>query len=297
MNENGVETTTVEETGGFIDDMGVDMSEYMTGGGEDQPDETEIVADEPDEGAETEPAAETKPAEEQKSTGSDGASDGVKIPVKVLGEQRDLTVAEATEYAQKGMDYDRVKGQLHKANEELQELRQFKSNNSDSIAFLEQLARESNMTLEAMIEDVKVGQLMKKEKISREVAVERVRSEKLRQQLERRNEAQRKETEADARRKADISEFLQKFPGVNGKDIPKEVWDKVNGGDTLVHAYEAHVSAKRDAEKDKKIADLERELATLKQNTANKARSTGSQRTGGQESSRDQFLDIFLSDD
>ena len=33
MENNGVDTTTVEETSGTIDAMGVDVSEYMTGGG------------------------------------------------------------------------------------------------------------------------------------------------------------------------------------------------------------------------------------------------------------------------
>lgn len=297
MNDNGVETTTEVEESGFIDDMGVDMSEYMTGGGEDQPEEPDTVADTPAGETNTDPAAEDTTAEEQQPTGGDHALDGVKIPVKWLDQQRELTVAEATEYAQKGMDYDRIRGKLDEANTELETLRQFRAENADSIEFLQQLAKDSNMSLTDMIDEIKAGQLMKKENISRDVAVERVKRQNAERRLSERNTAQQKQDETEAKRKADIAEFLNKFPGVKGTDIPKEVWDKVNGGDSLVRAYEAHMTAKKDAEKDQKIADLEREIAALKQNTANKAKSTGSQRTGGQESARDTFLDAFLSDD
>lgn len=298
MNDNGVETTaTAEETGGFIDAMGVDMSEYMTGGEADQPEEPETVADEPAGEPDADPAAEDTTTEEQQDTGGDGAFDGVKIPVKVLGEEKELTVAEATPFIQKGMDYDRVKAQLHSANTELEQLRQFQSENADNIAFLQQLAQESNKSLSDMIDEIRAGQIVKKEKVSWEVAVERVKAEKMRRQLDSQNTARQQETEAEAKKKADVAEFIRKFPGVTADNIPKEVWDKVNGGDTLVHAYEAHMTAKKDAEKDQKIAELERQIAAMKQNTANKAKSTGSQRTGGQESARDQFLDAFLSDD
>lgn len=297
MNENGVDTTTVEETGGFIDDMGVDMSEYTTGGGEDQPAEPETVADAPAGEAEPDSAAEEQPAGEQSATGGDGALDGVKIPVKWLDRQRDLTVAEATAYAQKGMDYDRIRGKLDEANTELETLRQFRAENGESIEFLQQLAQDSNMSLSDMIDEIKAGQLMKKENISRDVAVERVKRQNVERRLSAKNTEQQQQTAAAARRKADIAAFLSKFPGVTGTDIPKEVWDRVNSGETLVSAYEAHMTAKKDAEKDRKIADLQRELAALKQNAANRQRSTGSQRTGGQEANRDTFLDALLADD
>lgn len=297
MENSGIETTTTVEETGFIDAMGVDMSEYMDDGGENQPAETDPVADAPAGETETDPSAEDAPAEEQQPTGGDGALDGVKIPVKVLGEQRELTVAEATEYAQKGMDYDRVKGQLHSANDELEQLRQFQSENADNIAFLQQLAQESNMSLSDMIDEIRAGQIMRKENVSHDIAIERVKRQNAERSLSAKNASQIQQASAEAKKKADVAEFIRKFPGVTADNIPKEVWDKVNSGDTLVHAYEAHITAKKDAEKDQEIANLKRELAALKQNTANKARSTGSQRTGGQESAKDIFLETFLADD
>ena len=297
MNENGVDTTTVEETSGTIDAMGVDVSEYMTGGGEDHPEQPETVADTPADTPASEAPAEETPAEEQQATGSDGASDGVKIPVKCMGQERELTVAEATEYAQKGMDYDRVKEQLHSANTELEQLRKFQADHAEDIEFLQKLADESHMSLSAMIDEIRASQLMKRENISRDLALERIKREKAERQLDSRNrERQQQDTDA-AKRQADIAAFLQKFPGVSSSDIPREVWEQVRGGETLVHAYEAHTAAKAAQEKDQRIAELERQLAAEKQNSANRQRSTGSQRTGGQEAPKDQFMEYFLSDD
>ena len=296
MENNGVDTTTVEETSGTIDAMGVDVSEYMTGGGEDQPEQPETVADTPADTPDPEAPAEETPAEEQQPTGGDGASDGVKIPVKCMGQERELTVAEATEYAQKGMDYDRVKEQLHSANTELEQLRKFQADHAEDIEFLQKLADESHMSLGAMIDEIRASQLMKRENISRDLALERIKREKAERQLDSRNREQQQDTDA-AKRQADIAAFLQKFPGVNASDIPREVWDRVRGGETLVNAYEAHTAAKAAQEKDQKIAELERQLAAEKQNSANRQRSTGSQRTGGQEAPKDQFMEYFLSDD
>lgn len=297
MENNGVDTTTVEETSGTIDAMGVDVSEYMTGGGEDQPEQPETVADTPADTPASEAPAEETPAGEQQATGGDGASDGVKIPVKCMGQERELTVAEATEYAQKGMDYDRVKEQLHSANTELEQLRKFQADHSEDIEFLQKLADESHMSLSAMIDEIRAGQLAKRENISRDLALERIKRENAERRLDSRNRERQQQDTETAKRASDVSAFLQKFPGVNASDIPREVWDQVRGGETLVNAYQAYTAAKAAQEKDQQIAELQRQLAAERKNSANRQRSTGSQRTGGQEAPKDQFMEYFLSDD
>ena len=64
--------------------------------------------------------------------------------------------------------------------------------------------------------------------------------------------------------RGELEEFLQRFPGVRGEDIPPAVWQAAAQGQNLSLAYSLH-----------RNQDLERRLAALERQRDNRQRSTG----------------------
>ncbi len=84
-----------------------------------------------------------------------------------------------------------------------------------------------------------------------------------------------------AEREADFVRFVEAYPHVNARSIPKSVWRGVIRGESLVAAY-----ARYEAE------TLREENRVLRQTEANRRRSAGSQRgVGAGERRRDAFED------
>ena len=71
--------------------------------------------------------------------------------------------------------------------------------------------------------------------------------------------------EAQQARQRDIQSFYAAYPGVDPKSIPQEVWAEVQAGQTLTNAYTMHENKR-----------LQAEIAAMKQNEKNKAKSPGS---------------------
>ena len=78
--------------------------------------------------------------------------------------------------------------------------------------------------------------------------------------------------EAEERRTADFREFLRLYRDVEVTSIPKEVWDSVARGETLVNSYMRYENAR-----------LKDRLETERRNGENRVKSTGSQRSSGTE--------------
>ena len=88
----------------------------------------------------------------------------------------------------------------------------------------------------------------------------------------------------------DVREFLEEFPDVKPADIDPEVWQEVNRGKTLVSAYRA----RREARLLEENRQLRERLDNETRNASNRRRSIGSQRTSGQDSGRDAFVEALL---
>lgn len=75
-------------------------------------------------------------------------------------------------------------------------------------------------------------------------------------------------------RDEDIAAFREVFPdaAADPASIPKEVWDSVREGRSLVASYAVHAARKANAEREA----LQRELAALRLERENARRSTGS---------------------
>ena len=91
----------------------------------------------------------------------------------------------------------------------------------------------------------------------------------------------------------DVREFLEEFPDVKPADIDPEVWKDVGRGKTLVSAFRARREEKLLAEN----RQLREQLENESRNANNRRRSIGSQRTSGQDSGRDAFVEALLGGD
>lgn len=256
----GAETTVTEES--------AETAETESGAGE-----TETTETEGDANAEQQKEAETAP---------------ISWTIKHMGESKTLAVTDITpELLQKGMDYDRIRGKYDEAKPVMEMFSEFaKSANmsvADYVKFIRTEAKKASGVSEA--EAKRAVELE-----DREAAVAAKEAQQ--------NEAATEKTAQDAKVQADLADFEKAFPTVyaeakkDPKAIPQSVWDDVKTGMSLTAAYSRYALAKANeaiqAEKDK--------AAVAEQVRKNGARSTGSQRSAGNDSKNtDPFLEGFGS--
>ena len=103
------------------------------------------------------------------------------------------------------------------------------------------------------------------------------------------------EAERKAKMDADILAFTKAYPeqAKNPESLPKEVWDAVHKGDTLLNAYRAWENKELRAQLEKEKKDAERRA----QEEKNKARSTGTQSTAGSKSGMSDFDTAWYNGD
>ena len=233
-----------------------------------------------------ETAPESKPEEqdtnaegEQEGSPEEGESEPAEqtIEITFLGDKRQMPVSEAAPLIQKGMNYDHLQERVTRLETEL------KANAVPPE--IEAYAKTCGMTGQALI--AHFGQLARNAGI--EVAA----------------------SGGYMHQKAvdDWKEFMREYPDVNPKtDLPQEVWDGINAGLTPRQAliefkargFEAQLAAKDKeiadaiAEKDKKIAELEKALETERKNNKNAQKAVGSLATSGN-GTDDDFLNAFLN--
>lgn len=219
----------------------------------------------------TEPA-ETEEAEptEVEQPQDDGADQYLEL--KHFDEVKKVTKEEAKELAQKGMDYDRIRGKLNDANSELEKFKQYET-------FLNEIKGDFN-SIEDLMDDTRARLAMDKEGITYEKALEKVKT------VNQPNTATDKEAVLKELRESSIQSFALAHPDLSPNDIPEEVWKDVmvtNNMDASYAKYQA-----------KKLAE---ENAVLKKNAENKARSIGSMKSAGNKSQRDEIDEMWYDDD
>lgn len=96
---------------------------------------------------------ESQNAEEVGADGTDEADNGAseqKFTIKVNKESREVTLSEMTELAQKGADYDRVKGQLTDSRQENETLRGEIEKHRSLLEIMEIISEESKIPMEQL---------------------------------------------------------------------------------------------------------------------------------------------------
>ena len=251
-------------------------------------------------GEEGTPTGEEKPSEQEGEPGEEKPEETKPetFTLKVNKEEKTYSREEMISLAQKGADYDRVKELLEKSRTEQADMKKQYDSQKEAMELLAQIAKDSGSDVSALLENMQISMVQRRDNVSADVAKERV----LRQKAERQAEAlrsQKQEAEkADGRAKREIEEFRKAYPDV---DVTQELIDKlmpeVTGGKTLLSAYRQMEEAKQQAaltEKESRIAELEKLLAAEKKNKENRAASPGSQKdTGGQRQKTD--FDDFMS--
>ena len=234
---------------------------------------TDDLEDQPE--SEPETTEETEPTEsEQPQTDS---PDQDYLELKHFDTVKKVNKDEAKVLAQKGMDYDRIRGKLDEATALNAKLQKYED-------FLNELKGGFN-SIDDLMNDTRARLIADKEGITREQALERVKSaNQQKEQAQQQAQFDRNAVYEEMRRQS-LTAFISAFPGVKASEIPQEVWDDMKTSNNLVASY-----AKYQA---KKLAD---ENAVLKKNAENKARSTGSMKSAGK-TQRDEFDAMWYEDD
>lgn len=287
----------------FMDEeFGVDLSDIVSedDGNQTEEETSEETAEaneeeqEPSEEPE-EPAGqpEAEPTKEQKEAPEE------LFDLKFNKEIRQVNRQQVTELAQKGLNHDRILEQRDHLQQENAELLKFKQDNEAIISLLDAAAQKSgtdrNTFLQSVRENAYVSQGLSRdaahERVLREDAEQRLsRTERLEEERSRNQQSQQEQEQA---RQQDIERFLKLYKDVDPGQIPKEVWDDVRNGETLVSAYGRYENRQL-AENNRK---LQESINAMKQNEKNKQKSIGSAKTEGKETAKDPFLEYLLSDD
>lgn len=269
----GMEEEVVEGVADDWDD--IDLSDL-----DDDSNLDSDLADVQDEDVQEGSAEEEGEADEQDETDQ-------LFTLKHLDETREVGRDEVIALAQKGMDYDRIRMDRDQARAEMAKL-------SEMEAFLKELAEPNGMTIEELIDTTRANVMAEKEGLDRDVALQRVKLDRDRKALEAERQSLNHQTEVgqqqaaeQQRMRASMDRFIKAHPDLNAEDIPNEVWEAFAAGKDLGDAYALH-EAKTLREQ---LEEKDRELETLRQNSNNKARSTGSQTTAG--SKRETEADAF----
>lgn len=249
---------------------------------------------EPTEGAtpETDPADQHEP--EEGGGGTDKAEDKTaeketdQFTLKHLDETKTVSREEVVTLAQKGMDYDRLKA---KSEERFMALESEKKLAETRISIFDEIAKRGGFRdVDELVENIQAEQLAEQIGTDKETALKQVRLEKKEKELLEKE--QRLTTEKTSRNKVDddARAFIDKHPSVDFNAIPKEVWDKVNSGESLLNAYDEFMTEKAQNELSAENERLKAELEAAKKNADNKSRSTGSATSAGKDSVSDPWL-------
>lgn len=228
------------------------------------------------------PAEDTTPAAETSEPVIDEPQAPQTIKIKFNHEERELSVDEARELAQKGMVFDKA---VERARQEAKD------------AFIAEQGYVWNgkpITTEAeykqALQEQELMQKYQNQNLPDEVIQELIEGRKFREQLQSESKAKQEEEKANQ----DFQEFFGFFREANGREfnpqqdkIPDSVWQQVGQGVPLKYAYMQHHNQ-----------ELQQQIKILKQNKENeqKAPVQGITTHGSQEVAvEDDFLRGFNS--
>lgn len=257
------------------DDLHDDHAEEA--GDDEQTDGAETEAQEAE--AEAEADGEPETDEETKPEEQKPEAENQRFKLKYNGEEIEVDRETVIELAQKGKDYDRIKAERDNFKTEAPVLQRYK----EQEAFLKELADESKMSVEELMDNTKARMLMAKDdKLTQEDALKQVREAK---KATEKKEPEKAEPTPEERRQAMFANFMQAYPNVKADEIPKEVWEDAGRTFDLTGAYLRYQNRQ-----------LQEEIKTLRQNNKNKERSTGSMKSVGSRT-KDQAFDALWYDD
>lgn len=274
---DGNQTATDQETGAQTEEQSDAEQETTV---------TDEGAEKPDEGTGEDTGGEVDTPKE-----SDKPDAEQTFTIKVNKEERTVGLAEMTALAQKGADYDRVK---ERAQQTIQELKTQLDGQKDVMEIMTTLAEKTGTPLNELAEMLYVSYRKGEGRTETEAKLE-LQNARLQKGLDAVNAEKDKQKEAEessqSRAQREVEEFRRSYPEVEFTDeLVSKLTPDVQAGMTLLSAYQKYEAAQKEA----RIAELERQLAAEKKNRENRLSSPGSQKdTGGQRGKSD--FDDFLS--
>ena len=238
------------------------------------------AADQPEDAEE--PGAEgEEQTEDGEADGEDGEQKGSDqtFELKHLDETRTVGREEVIELAQKGMDYDRIRGKL----DELRGVEAQAAENAAFAEFVKELAEGAGISVEQMIDSTRARILVDKAKREgrtldmKDAVAQAKQTREARAQGEQQSREMREARDRQERFREQTAQFIAAHPEVKAEDIPPEVWQDYDRTGNLLEAWHKHENAQLRSENE----SLRKELDTLKQEKKNEARSTGSRKTAG----------------
>ena len=226
-----------------------------------------------------------------------------KFTIKVNKESREVGRSEMTELAQRGADYDRVKGQLATARDDLEKVKaQFEESRKIS-DLLKRIAEDIGVPEEDMLRRVHINWRMNKGESEKE-AIAHIESENAKRELnelkERQNQEKANSDSVQERASREIAEFRKEYPDVElTKELVEKLMPDVQGGTSLTNAYRKIEAARKDEEANAlraEIEKLQRQLKAEQQNKKNRSNSPGSQTDAGGRNAKsdfDEFAEAF----
>jgi len=233
----------------------------------------ETESEEADQQTEEPVEEETEPTEAEQPQGE--SSDQDYLELKHFDEVRKVSKEEAKTLAQKGMDYDRIRGKLGEAENTIQQLQKYES-------FLKEIQGDFK-TLDDLMMDTRARVKSDKEGISYEDALKQVKEANQPKAPE-----QPQVSESEIMQKilhASFVEFFHDHPDMKPSDVPDEVMKDLENTNNLSASYAKYEKKK-----------LQDEIAVLKKNAENKSRSVGSMKSSGK-AQRDEFDAMWYEDD
>jgi hypothetical protein len=262
--------------------------------------ETSDTAQEVEEGSEGAETAEDESNQEAEKDGAQEHAEAEKAEekrtfenLKVNGEIRSCTYEEAPAWIQKGMDYDRVKGQLEASRKTEQELRTQLDSQREIMEILNLISEQNNTPLKDLGDQLYVNFQRANGKTETEARqnLENARLKKENEALKNQhNQKQSAVDDVSDRVQREVSEFRKHFPDVQlTEELCNSLTPDIQSGMSLTNAYLKHENARKDSEK----AELEQKLAAMEQNKKNRSKTPSSQRDSGGQRSKDAMEDFF----
>lgn len=263
---------------------------------EEDPVETEPEAGgaDPAEPAEdpTEDAAQDSAEGGEEEPSGDDAGQNQTFSIQIGEEERQYTLTEMTELAQKGAGYDDLKAERDEAVQARDQLQTQIDGQQGVMDIIGQIAEQSGKTALELAKQMYIN-FRKSAGTSEDAAALELENAQLKKQMNAGKPAQQETKPADDaqnRAQKEIAEFRQMHPGVKlDAAMVAKLKPDVQKGMTLANAYQKMLN-------DQKAAELKRQEDARKQNAKNKAASPGSQQDSGgrrQKSGADDFFAQF----
>ena len=255
------------------------------------------VAEESEEGAQS---AETQEVGAEEKQEDEKPVSEQKFVVKVNKETKEVSYQDAPAWIQKGMDYDRVKGQLETTQHEKENLQTELNKAKEHTDILQMAAEAGGITVETLLENVQIS-VLKSKGFSEAEARAELRNMRLERQIkELANQSQKQpaiepvqepaQDEKSDRAQRDLEEFSRTFPDVQlTEDLVAKLVPDVQKGMSLTSAYLKMENQRLQAE----AKQRHQQEAARKQNTKNRAKTPGSMNDSGGQRTKDAFDDFF----